>query len=304
MGACSYTQFVAQTDLTSAYSSAVSEAQYEHGSGPYSGSIASSYGVNALTSQVCRLDEAEQLASQLLNWQPVYQPGSYDTDAEATAVRAESLVAALGGPSALRYLPRYGSRATAEDRIPTWIQEKNGDTAAIPVGFDTDLPTTPVGVPVDLVSLGLTEPWPHQQPILDVLRQRVGAGRIASVEVLEDTPKWSVTTKRTSGSAVTRYQIYSEAGNGALTPVGQPMTTLAQAQKLADQLVRQPAAAYGRQYTNLVVHGRTARADGSPLARAQRTLQSRFVVYNVGVVKPATASPAIRGYLLFGTAGC
>jgi hypothetical protein len=321
VGATSYGYFIEGTDLDAAFTALVDDERHRHGSDPYSGTVASSCGVSKVTRQVCTLVEAERLGDDLMH-QDYVDDG--DTEASAAAdARATELIDALGGPDCITLESTGSSRSgygysrfgysrgpeRPSETLPRFMQEKNGTAAAIPVGFDEELPTRPHGVPVDLVSLGLTSNFVHQREVRAAIRASVKNARIAGVEVLEDSPVWRTTTRRTEGKVVTEYLVYEAGHRGQLTPVASlpAFGSLAEARKAADELCRDTAPTrYGGQPQPLTLEvlGRTRREDGSALVRAQRLLASRFVVYNVGIITPTTSTPRVRGWWVFGKAGC
>lgn len=307
MGATTYGHFVEGADLHRGYTDLVAAERAQYGSDPYSGSIAASYGgVTKLTSQVCHRGEAERLAEALLD-------GELGYDSPAAEGQATELLAALGGgdgvplPATGFYGGPRGPRRAA-DQLPQFMREKNGESAAIPVGFDDELPIRPHGVPVDLVTLGLTSHWPGQHQVQAAIRAATKGARIASVEVLEDTPAWRTVTRKTRGRAVTEYVVYEVTERGQRIPVPDlsPFATVTDALEAAELRCATPAPdRFGGQPRPLTLEvlGQVRREGGEALIRAERILTSRFVLYNVGIVTPTTSTPRIRGWWVFGTAG-
>lgn len=274
MGSSSFADYYEGTDLQKLYNDAVEAARYEHGSDPYSGTIATTSGVRLVQAQPVPLQVAHDIADASLDslskWDdcgavPILDTGNVDK-------REVTFDVTLLGPGEF-----YERKGDLEAAVRQAAKLRAGETL------------------ID---------WEVERP--------VGQGRWNGTTIYsgrQTSVQRKVTVEATEGKTETRYVVQ---GPGIHQRQWKDMhPTQAAARKSLKEWLEAghgaprhlPDSQFPRPHQDYEVVGITRRVDGEPVVRGYAEIVKTTYPIQATVGK-ITNSGKISGYLIFGWAAC
>lgn len=265
MGACDFVDLVKEPDLEKAFNKAVDSAQYEHGHGGYSGSI------------------AEKGNYVVINAKP-------RTEAEAFKF-ADAVMSA-----------EWNEAATQAERAAyQQVRDKWGPAGAIAVctSVANDMDEISVTVDVDPVSDPSKIKW---EALLRAEGKLKSGDVLDRINVVEKNERTRLEAKRTEGTAITRYfYVQPRVPNGRLIERGDPRNWLSGFMSMADWRAhaKRMAKEYGGRYETFAI---TRRFDDEPLDVVEAVVTKRKMTVKASIIRASNRQLTTDAWLFFGWA--